>query len=570
MAPARLVIPAVLLVSATARAQVTEFGAATFVPPAGWTVDSRPTMQTFAWAQGRDRCLIAMSAPRPTPPELDAAYTVAWGELFANGSYRRAERPASLTRTSPAGQRHAVGEGEIEDAGGNRLVARLHVFPLGANSHWVIRISNGAQALASCGESWDAFFASLRFRSAAQEPARSAGAPPGAAAAPRTPSPVSTATGAPQQFDNIIFVAPKGWTVRRADDLVSLSPSGARSVEQLEVLLLPGRVTSESLERELDGTWSEVRSRLRAEPMVTVNRRPYDPDEPSRSLAGVDYLRGEGGMRRLDGVFSVYVYTLRAGNRVERGAVVARVIREQLAVTNAALNHEYARAIRELVFRMKFANQPARPLAPAGLRAGGIVGVWAGLGMSSGRITTQTAVFFDNGMAYFGPRFPMRGLHEIDAVVEQPAQRRYWGTYTWSGGAGVLTMPYGTIPLRTAGATLELTTNRTPHRYIRLMMPPSPRLDGTWCYGDGPCLRLMPDGRFEDTGAVRAAEHSVYPWPTSPARGTGRYLLNDHTLVLTYDGGPELRLAFPGVEDARASSPTALRLGFRADVLTRR
>src|SRR5688500_16717605 len=308
MAPARLVIPAVLLVSATARAQVTEFGAATFVPPAGWTVDSRPTMQTFAWAQGRDRCLIAMSAPRPTPPELDAAYTVAWRELFANGSYRRAERPASLTRTSPAGHRHAIGEGEIEDAAGNRLVARLHVFPIGAYSQWIIRIANGAQALASCRESWDACFASLRFRSVTEEPAPAGGAPVAAPPATPTPSSVSAATGAPQQFDNITFVPPNGWAVRRTDDLVRLSPSGARSVEQLEVLLLPGRITSESLERQLEGTWSEVRSRLGAQSMMTVNQRPYDPDEPSRSLAGVEYLKGEGGMRRPDGVFTVYVY----------------------------------------------------------------------------------------------------------------------------------------------------------------------------------------------------------------------------------------------------------------------
>jgi hypothetical protein len=333
---------------------------------------------------------------------------------------------------------------------------------------------------------------------------------------------------------------------------------------------LPGRITSGSLEQELEAAWSELLARLGAQPMMTVNRRPYDPDEPSRSLAGVEYLRGEGGMRRADGVFSAYVYAMRAGNRVERVAVVAREIRERVTLTNAALNPEYERAIRELVFGMTFANQPARSPPPARLRPGGIVGVWAGLGMSSGRITTQTAVFFDNGMAYFGPRFPMRGLREIDAVVEQPAQRRYWGTYTWSGGAGVLTMPYGAIPLRTAGASLELTTNRTPHRYIRLVMPPGPQLDGTWCYGEGLCLRLTADGRFEDTGAARAVEHSVYLWPTAPARGTGRYLLADHTLVLAYDGGPELHIAFPGVEDGRATSPTTLRLGFMADALTRR
>ena len=158
-------------------------------------------------------------------------------------------------------------------------------------------------------------------------------------------------------------------------------------------------------------------------------------------------------MRRADGAWDVYAYVFRAGDRVERTAVVARAIRENLDVTNAALNPEYNRAIRELLFTMKFASAPQRALAPAGLRSGGIVGAWAGLALSSGRIQTNVAVFFDNGMAYFGPNFPLRGLHQIDPAVEQPAQRRYWGTFTWSGAAGILTMPYGTIPLRSTGAT---------------------------------------------------------------------------------------------------------------------
>ena len=546
------------------------FGAATFVVPTGWSVDSRPEVQTFGYVRGQNRCLIAMTAPRPSPPALDATFATAWQELFANGRYRRADQPSSAERTSPAGFRHAVGEGDVEEASGARIRVRLHVFPLGATSQWIALIANGAAALAECGADWNGFFASLRFRSAPSEPV-SAGFPAAPSGGGNPPPAASTvATGAPQVFENITFVPPKGWTVRRASGLVQLSPQGTRSVEQLEVLLLRGRVTSRTLGQELEATWSEVLSLLGAEPMVTVNGRPYDLDEPGRSLAGVDYLRGEGGMRRTDGIFIVSVYAMRAGDRVERVAVVAREIREQLSVSNAALNPDYARAIRELVFGMKFTNQPQRPLAAARLRPGGVVGVWAGLGMSFGRIKSEFAVFFDNGLAYFGPQFPLRGLYEIDPVAEQPAQRRYWGTYTWSGAAGVLTMPFGTIPLRGAGAALELTTNRTAHRYIKLAMPPNPLLDGTWCEGGERCLRLTSDGRFEDTGAARAVGHETYPFPVAPARGTGRYLLRDHTLVLSYDGGPELRLASPGVDDARDASPSTLRLGFVPDVLTRR
>jgi len=138
-----------------------------------------------------------------------------------------------------------------------------------------------------------------------------------------------------------------------------------------------------------------------------------------------------------------------------------------------------------------------------------------------------------------------------------------------TGGTGTLTMPYGPVPLRALGAALELTTNNTPHRFVRLEMPESERLDGNWCNADGACLRLTSAGTFQDGGAVRAAEHSVYPYPESPTGGEGSYELREHTLVLRYARGSELRMGFPGALD-KSSSPRELLLGFNGDLLTRR
>jgi hypothetical protein len=549
-----------MLPSASAAQAPQDFGAATFVAPAGWSLDGQAGLQIFSRVRGRERCMLMVAAPTPSPSGSEPAFAAAWRTIFS-GAYRKAEQPVSAERTSPAGSRYAFGEGQLEDAAGNRFVALLHVFLLGPNTQSILLLANDAQALAGCRPDWEAFFGSLRFRPVAAG-ASPSGAPP--VVAPPEDRPV------PGSFENISFVAPAKWTVLRRNNLVQLSATDTRGPEKLDVLLLPGHVSAASLERELEATWWEVRSLLGAEAMRNVSGRNYDLDETGRSLAGVEYLRGNGGMKTGSAEWDVSVYVLRAADRVERVAVIARAFTENLSRLTTANNPRFSREIRELVFRMKFANQPQRPLAPAGLRPGGIVGVWAGLGMSFGRIKTEFAIFFDNGLAYFGPGFPLQGLHEIDPVVEQPSHRRDWGTYTWSGGAGVLTMPYGEIPLRSTGSGLELTTNRTSHRYIRLVLPSSSRLDGTWCYGDAKCLRLKPDGGFEDNGAVRVAEHSLYGWPQAPPGGTGRYLLRDHTLYLTYDGGPELRIAFPGIEDGSTSSPNELRFGWNADLLTRR
>jgi hypothetical protein len=336
------------------------------------------------------------------------------------------------------------------------------------------------------------------------------------------------------------------------------------------VLLLPGRRASGPLANEFDAAWAEVRSLVGGEQMLTVNRVPYDLQQPTRTLRGTEYLRGQGGLRRRDGNYNVDLVVFHPGDRVERVAVISRDFRDNLLMTTSWNNPVYYRAVREFVFSLEFANEPERPLAPAGLRPGGVVGVWAGLGMSFGKITGNFAVFFDNGLAFYAAHFPPRGLLDIDPVLEQPAQLRYWGTYSMNGDAGTLTMPYGTIPIRQTGTGLELTTNQQRHKFVRLSMPDA-QLDGTWCMPDGQCLRLTADGRFEDSGAIRAVEHSTYPVSLSPPNGRGRYVLRSHTLILNYDSGEEMRVAFVGLPpDRRAPAPSEIRLGFEPDVLVRR
>lgn len=578
----RLRISFLHLVPALVCAQQTrEFGAASFVAPAGWAAQSQPNMQQFMRVDGPHRCMLLVSAEEQAPPALDAAFTRVWTSAFNTGTYRRADRPDAVERTSPAGYRHMVGEGVLEDRGGNRFLARLHVFPVGQRIQSVVFVASSREALDGCRQDLDAFFASLRFPSVSAETRSAAGGRPNPSPVATPPAPPSStapvpagpnerATGGPLQFDNITFVPPAGWTIQRSPGVVQLTPTDTKNMEALHVLVLAGKRSSAPLANEFDATWAEVRSMLGAQQMMTVNRVPYDLERPARTLRGTEYVRGNGGLRRGDGDFDVEVFAFRAGDRVERVAVVSRHFRENVTVTTTWNRPDYWDAISKLVFTMKFANQPERALAPAGLRPGGIVGVWAGLSMNMSEIKTNFAIFFDNGLVYFGPKFPARGLLDIDPVVHQTRYMRDWGTYTMNGDNGTITMPYGTVPIRRLGAALELTTTRTPHRFVRFAMPDGP-LDGTWCLSGGACLRLTPDGRFQDNGATRVMEHSTYVYPSTPSGGQGRYTLRAYTLILNYDGGPEIRMGFAGLPpDRSAPSPKEIRLGFEADLLIRR
>lgn len=565
------VVALLLCLPAPTLAQSTHtVGAATYVAPEGWDeAGSSDARHVYARIRGNALCMILVYADDPSSPDLDAAFTRAWNTTFGQG-FRSATRPPMRMQTSASGYRYGSGEGEIVDTSGNRFVARGHVFAAGRGTQAIIWIGNGTAALDECRPEWDALFSSLRFSGAARADASGAQPAPPPAVAP-SPPPAMPTSSSPNRFDNVIFTPPPGWTIRQFDDGVELRPTNTVGQEMLAMWILKGRVSQASLEREFASSWSELVSLLQANTMRTVNGTAYDLKPAGRSPRGWDFLHGTGGVRRPDGTYDLQLYVIRAGDRIERVAVLAREIRETLSVTNASLSPRYIGLLETLVFTLRFANLPDPALPAVSLSGGGITGVWAGLGMSAGRIKPEFAIFFTGGIVYFAPQFPMQGLLGIDPSVEQPARPRNWGTYTMTGATGSMTMLYGNVPLRMAGTALELTTNQTPHRYVRLSMPASGRLNGTWCTDASACLRLTSAGRFQDTGAIRTVEHVTYAYPVSPARGDGQYELRDHTLVLRYDNGPDLRVAFPGLtEDPRTESPQSLMLGFSFDMLTRR
>jgi hypothetical protein len=525
--------------------------------------------------RGAELCMIVAYGDEPSPPALEQAFIQAWSTVFNASMYRSAPVPPMAIAVSPAGYRHAAGEGELVDNRNNRFIARMHVFPTGARTQTVVLMGNSRAALESCRAEWDAFFASLRFPSIARatagnlagerSPAASADASrPSTAAALRPGKRAGTV-----QFENIVFAPPAGWNVEQGGGTITLTPTDTRGAEVLRVLLLPGRPSAAGLRQEFERAWSEVASSMGAEPMRSVNGGPFDLDEPGRSARGWEYLHGSGGLRMAGGgMWTVDLYVIKAGDRVERVVAAARDFRDNVLMTSALASARFRRAIRQLVFALEFASIPAVPVPPASLRGGGITGVWAGIAMSMGTLKPHFAIFFDNGTAFFGPDFPARGLLEVDPSIEEHGARRYWGRYTVQDGAGAITLPYGTIPLRFAGPDLTLTTNKTDHRFGRLTLPDAEALVGTWCLNDGRCLRLAGGGRFEDGGAVLALEHSTYPFPESPESGEGRYEVRDYTLRLRYDRGPDVRLAFFGL--AGTSTAPQMLVSFNVDVLTRR
>lgn len=510
--------------------QTREFGAAVFAAPAGFNLESKPTVLNYGRVRDRELCLIAVYGDEVSPPGLDAALRSAWTGVFRSAGYRKADLPSMREQTSPAGYRHGFGEGDLEDRGGNRFVARLHLFPVGARTQTVIWMGNSRAALDGCRPEWEAFFSSLRFPSVA------AANPPAA----NPPVPADTAPGAPQTFENITFTPPGGWRVQRTDQGVTLTPTAVRPGEALQVLLLPGRAFNGTLTSQFAAAWNETMALFRAQSMRTVNGGLYDLKEPGRSLRGWEYLQGNGGMITDGGRgrWGVDLYLIRAGDRLERVVVISREFRLNLMTLWANQNPVHERAVRRLIFTLDFANQPSLAVGSPKI-TGATSGVWGGSSMSFGQYKATFAVLF-------------------------------WGTYTMTDERGEIRMPYGKIPMRRVGPALEVTPNGTPHKFARLSMPASNQLEGTWCLRDDKCLEFGPSGRFRDNGVVRIVEHATYDYPEAPEGGDGTYLIKDYSLILRYSTGQEYRVAFLGLVGGSSSSPGQMWLSFNLDALTKR
>ncbi len=459
----------------------------------------------------------------------------------------------------------------IQDASGGVRLQIVYAIADATQAGAAMVVTTSEAALTKYLPSVQQLFRSLRFAAPASA-ADPSTAGPSTVAAP-APSPPAAAAGAPGAFQNVLYTVPPGWAARENAGGVALSPGALQGDETLDVVILPGRAAT-SLEQEFATTWREVVAMLNAESLRNVSGAPFDLEEVGRSASGWDFLRGTGGARNAQQRFTVSLFLVKVKDRIERVAIIAREIRVNLTTAHAAANPRFAGAIDEMLFGLRFANWTTPAFPEARLAGGAITGVWRGISMFGGRLGTGAVIFFTDGSAWFGGSFPTYGLDGVQPHLASSADRRRWGRYLFESGAGTLTMPYGTTPLRLDGTALVLTTNQTPHRFIRSHPPTAGRLEGRYCLMSGAgCLTLTADGQFRDEGAVRVVEHEVYPYPVSPARGHGTYQIRDYTLVLRYEGGPEVRVAFPGFTDraaAQSQSPEEIILSFNLDVLRKR
>ena len=378
-------------------------------------------------------------------------------------------------------------------------------------------------------------------------------------------------------YDNFKFSVPDGWQVKESSQFLEIYPSNLKEKEIFSIILLKGKTSSAPLKDELASAWDEFASILGAQKLNQVSGNYYNSDEPSRTYAGWEYQSGHGSMRS-NGDFFVHAYIIRVGDRIERVIVLAKEIwldgvRNNIDPT--VHHYPYFLTITDFIFNLEFRNFPSEEKPKSSIRGTGITGVWAGLGFMGGQLKTTYMIFFSNGQVYYGSRFPITGIYELNTYADKERNQRYWGTYQFSGGSGAVTMSYGNFPIRMDGESLIASPISEEHKFIKIPSIDNVKLAGKWTISDQSdrpaSLLLRADGTFSDDGALKVLDHSLYEYYSiADGGGSGKYSIKDYTIIFNYDDGRELRIAFPGLDfNTSDPSPSKLILSFNNDILVK-
>ena len=380
-----------------------------------------------------------------------------------------------------------------------------------------------------------------------------------------------------QTFDNFIYKVPEGWTSKNESKYLELFPLQAMPEEVFSIILLKGKASNASLQQELAFCWDEVATMLNAQKLWEVNGKNYNESEVNKTFVGWEYIAGHGSIRAGSDFF-MHAYIIRVKDRMERVVVLAKEISLDAVRNNIdpSVHHNpYYYTITNFIFNLRFANFQNTEISKPTWKGTGVLGAWAGISMMGAKLKTSYAVFFSNGQVFYGSRFPLFGLYELDTYADKERTQQYWGTYTFQNSKGTVKMPSGSFPIRLEAGQLIMSPISEEHKFIR--MPSSVddvKLNGTWMIADENfrpvTITFSSNGTFSDQGALRILEHSIYYYSIADRGGSGNYIIKDYTIIFNYNDGRQLRVAFPGKQFTPGNnSPKELVLSFNDDSLTK-
>ncbi len=544
--------------------QTEKLGIVSYAPPKGWTKTPKENVVGFSELNQTTGgfCIITLYGATPGTGTPAGDFAREWKNLVV--AILKAEaNPQTETQTAD-GWTMMAGGAAVEIEGGKAL-AFLTVFSGFGKTVSVLGVFNQQSYLAQL----DAFIGSIKLDKTT------------------TPSPVSggntnnnQSNSAPGKFGLMSYTKPAGWSEQKFADGVVFKPLDLPAGENLAIQIMSPLSGAGTLEQALKQSFDEAAAMYNGTKMYQADGN-YSKNAVRKSFNGWEYVRGKGGLNINQTESGLELFVIKINNRFERVAILeSRTYCRGVSRYYTTERRSYRNAIENLLFSLQFADFNGPTLKSGSTNGSGVVGVWQGSIQSTEatglRLEVFSPIFLNNGQVYFGPIFPLEGLDEVNTRILPELNTRHWGTYSFSGGKGIIQMPFGNFPMRIQGDKLIITKNQTDWEFYQLKSVDGATFNGTYVLsavnGKIPSITFTADGRFTDNGAIKEMYHE-YVDCINPAAapGSGTYEVKGYSVIFTYSDGRRIKLAFLGAEYAKGNpSPATLRMSFMEDKLIKR
>lgn len=555
--------------------QTETFDIATYTPPKDFKKDSKPgvvnytnvNMSTGAF------CVIAIYASTASTGDAQKDFDKSWKELVVT-PFKVEPNPKTETQTTAEGWEVVTAVTPIKLDGADLYV--MLTVASGFGKTMSIRTSLNDEAYAA---QIDALFATMELDKTKTAIVNN-----------NNTLPVQPTSGI-GKFRQMKYHVPAGWSHQIFSDGVVFKPLDLPADEHLAVQIMQPISFPGSIDQALAQSYNEAATMYKATMMNDVNGGNYTALAAKKSFRGWEYIRCSGGIHVGSGdyppEFGLDLFVIKVNNRFERVAILKsrKNCKGSMSRYYPDERPGYYNAIESFLFSLQFTDLEEVPVKPGTINGDGIVGVWEGISLSVGAVSTSdplgvrykvfTPIFLSNGQAYFGTKFPAEGMDEFNTWIRAENFRRDWGTYTFSNGRGVLKMPYGNLPMRMENNKFIITANNTDHAFHKLNSVDGARFNGTYVMNEAyekiPVITFTADGKFTDKGAIKALYHASDDC-TNPglAPGSGTYEVKNHSVLFSFSDGRKINVAFMGTGyNKNNQSPATLRMGFNEDEMRR-
>lgn len=563
-----------LMISIHCFSQTETFDIITYTPPKDWKKDAKQGVVNYSNVNITTGafCVITIYASSASTGDAEKDFKNEWNELVAT-PYKAEANPKTETTTAD-GWKTVVGASLVKLDGADAYII-LTVYS-GFGKTMSIRTSINDK---TCVGDIDALLITLKLdkTKSVTENQNNTGA---------------TTKGRTGKFGLVNYTLPDGWKEELFNEGMALNPLNLLSNEFLRLQIMQPLNFSGSLEQALQKSYDEAAAMYKGMKMNFAGGAEFQKTDPQKSFKGWEYIRGNGSIQIPNETsyateYGLDLFVIKVNNRFERILTLKshKSCEQSMSRYYPDEKPEYNNAIEKFLFSLQFTDLNEPVVKPGTIKGDGIVGVWEGISLSVGATSTSdplgvrykvfTPIFFSNGQVYFGTKFPVEGLDELNTWIRAEKFRRDWGTYSFSNGRGVLKLPYGDLPMRMENNKYIITVNKTDHAFHKLNSVDGARFSGTYVMNEAyekiPIISFTADGRFTDKGAIKALYHESDAC-TNPGLdpGSGTYEVKNHSVLFRFSDGRKINVAFLGAGyDIKNPSPASLTMGFNEDPMTR-